>query len=145
MWWIIIGVLLGITMIIDAKKRKSKILLPVLSFLLWPITLPIYLATRNLKEKEVREGGTGWNILKNFALYWTGACIYWGASSMLAVSEITTTSDYDATSVAIGAGLGIIMIGGIWFAVTVGVLVIGLFIKQSSMIEKGPTGELSKV
>jgi hypothetical protein len=35
------------------------------------------------------------------------------------------------------------MLMGLWFFVMVGALVIGLFVKKTSIIEKGPTGALA--
>lgn len=143
MWWFILSILLGLFAVVDAKKRKNKMLLPILTFFLGPITFPVYLAKRNLKENEVREGGTGWNILKNFALYWTATCFVWGIYGMFAAASMQTANEYESAGIAIGAGLGIVMVGFIWFAVTVGALVIGLFMKKSSIVENGPTGELA--
>jgi amino acid permease len=44
---------------------------------------------------------------------------------------------------AIGTAIGIGMILGLWCIVIVGALVFGLFLKKSSLVEKGPTGVLA--
>ena len=44
---------------------------PAATLVLGPVVLPVYFVKRNLKAGEVREGGTGWNVIKNFALFWT--------------------------------------------------------------------------
>jgi hypothetical protein len=49
-------------------------------------------------------------------------------------------NDYEEAGYAIGATIGIGMILGIWFIVAVGALVLGMFLKKSSIVEKGPTG-----
>jgi hypothetical protein len=118
---------------LDAKKRRQdSLLLPGLTFVLGTLVLPIYIAKRNLKEGEVREGGLGWNILKNFALYWT---ITWAVCCVLVLF-----SGDEAV-----ATFGIMTFGFIWFVGAVSALVLGMFLKKNSIIEKGPTGALAKL
>ena len=53
------------------------------------------------------------------------------------------SSSAEQAGAAIGTVIGIGMILGLWFFVIVGALVIGLFLKKSSIVEKGPTGALA--
>lgn len=60
---------------------------------------------------------------------------------MMAVSNVVNkaSSGAEQAGAAIGTALGMGMIIGLWFVVIVGALVIGLFFKKSSIVEKGPT------
>jgi len=49
---------------LSRKMGSSAVLWTIGTLILGPITLPIYLALRPLKQGEVREGGTAWNVLK---------------------------------------------------------------------------------
>ena len=144
MEWLISGAF-GVWTLIDARSRKMKGFWWGLGvFLLLIIVFPYYLAVRNLKEGEIREGGKGWNVLKNFALLWTlfmavvgiGAMVNMGAGAPIAGNE------YEQAGYVLGAALGIGMLATLWFVVMVGALVLGLFLKEASVVEKGPTGPL---
>jgi len=146
MWYIALYGLFAIWVLVDGLKRKAKALpWAIGTVLLGPIVLPVYIAKRPLKAGEVREGGTGWNVLRNFALFWTilmAVAAFWG---MVAVSEQTATLQTEAerAGAAIGTALGLGMIAALWFFPMVGALVLGLFLKKSSVVEKGPTGPLA--
>ena len=86
---------------------------PAMTFLVGPITLPVYFAKRHLKEGEVREGGTGWNVLKNFTLLWTLMMVVVGFAGLVGVSEVVggASSGAEQAGAAIGATLGLGMIG----------------------------------
>ena len=50
---------------------SAKIILfgwPVSTAVLGPLALPIYFATRNLREGEIREGGAGWSWARERSL-----------------------------------------------------------------------------
>lgn len=136
----IIAVWIGV----DAYKRKNNFTLWFIgTVLIGPIIAPIYFAVRNLKEGEVREGGTGWNVLKNFALVWTLLMVFVGFSGMIGAGEALqeTTGDAEALGATIGTGLGLLMIAMLWFFPMVGALVLGFFLKKTTK-EEGPTGKL---
>lgn len=116
-----------------------------MTFVFGSLVLPIYIAKRNLKEGEVREGGLGWNILKNFALLWTITCAVWGISGLFIGASIETTNEWEEAGAAIGTGIGIIMIGFLWFVGAISALVLGMFLKKNSIVENGPTGALAKL
>ena len=148
MSYFILYICVAIWIFMDSKKRKFKgTLYAVATCILGPLVAPVYLAKRNLKEGEVREGGTGWNVLKNFALFWTITMFIAGVAGMVGASDVAqqATSDAEKAGTAIGAALGIGMLLFIWFIPMVCALVLGLFMKKSSLIEKGPTGELAEI
>ena len=61
---------------------------------------------------------------------------------MVGVSEIieqSNTADEQAVA-AIGGAIGLGLIGFVWFFVAVSALVIGMFLKKASIVERGPTG-----
>lgn len=146
MWYLILYGILAIWAFVDAKKRKANaVLWAVGTLLLGPIILPFYFAKRPLKAGEVREGGTAWNVLKNFAIFWTilmAVAAIWG---MVAVSEHLSTfqSEAERAGAAIGTALGLGMIAALWFFPFMGAVVLGLILKKSSIVEKGPSGSLT--
>lgn len=144
-YWVLY-IILAVWVFFDASKRKNnKIGWPIAVLLIGPITLPVYFAKRNLKEGEVREGGTGWNVLKNFALFWTITMVIVAISGMFGASEVVSnaSNDYEKAGAIIGTGIGMAMLGSLWFFPMLFALIIGFFLKKSSIIEKGPTGKLA--
>ncbi len=71
-------------------------------------------------------------------------CAAWGISTLFFAAGMETADEFESAGVAIGAGLGIIFIAGLWFCGTVGALLIGMFLKKSTVVEKGPTGALAE-
>jgi hypothetical protein len=120
-------------------KKQAIVPWTIGTFLLGPIVLPIYIARRPLMVGEVREGGTAWNILKSFALFWT---VFMFASLILTIIGVGSQASTDAeqAGVAIGAFLSLILF---WFFPVTGALILGLFLKKSSIVERGPTGRLA--
>ena len=146
MWYLIVDALLAVWVFFDATKRKNHIIgWPLVTVILGPIALPVYLAKRHLKEGEIREGGTAWNVLKNFVLFWTLTLAVFAFADFVSVANFTlqTTNEAAQVGAAIGGVLGLGFIGFIWFIVTIAALVLGLFLKKSSVVEKGPTGPLA--
>jgi len=146
--WIVIGAL-SFWVLIDAKKRKvdQPFLWAIGAFLLNILVFPFYLAKRNLLDGEVREGGTAWNVIKYFEIYWTIALVAVGflyAGSLSSLME-GTKSTAEQAGATIGATLGFGFLFGLWFAVSAIILVLGLLLKKSSIVEKGPTGRLQGI
>lgn len=145
MWYIILYTVFAIWVFIDALRRKAKaILWAIGTFFLGPIILPIYIAKRPLKSGETREGGIAWNILKNFAIFWTilmAIASIWGIVST-SVNIPVLQNDAEIAGFAIGTTLGLTMIGAIWFFPFIATIVLGLILKKSSIIEKGPVEQL---
>ena len=74
---------------IDAKKRLNHpVGWPAATLVLGPVVLPVYFAKRNLQAGEVREGGTGWNVIKNFALFWTLTVAVGAVAGMVNVGQV---------------------------------------------------------
>ena len=69
----VVGLLFSIWVFFDARTRKNRSLgWSFLTFISGSfIALTLYFAYRNLKTGEVREGGTVWNIIRNYTLSWT--------------------------------------------------------------------------
>lgn len=139
MWYLILYVVLAILVFIDAKRRKNRSILWSLGALFFgPVVVPIYFAKRRLKTGETREGGTGWNVLKNFALLWTLTMLIAGIAAAVGVNGgPAPASDAEQVGAAIGVGLGFAFLAALWFFPMVGALVLGFFLKKSSIVEKG--------
>jgi len=109
------------------------------------VVIPFYFAKRPLKAGEVREGGTAWNVIKSFAIFWTIFMFVAGVVGMISASKVVEKANSGAEQVGatIGTAIGISVIFGVWFIVLIGTLVLGLFLKKSSIVENGPTGNLA--
>jgi len=148
MWYIVFNLIFTIWVLVDSRKRKANVLFWTIgTLLLGPIVLCVYFAKRPLKAGEVREGGTAWNVLKNFAFFWTLLMLFAAVSGMISVSEDISTSQSVAekAGTAIGTVLGLGLLATLWFFPMVGAVVLGFFLKKSSVVEKGPTGPLATV
>ena len=149
MWYWVLNIAISFWVFLDARKRKmdQPVLWAIGSCILMIVVIPFYFAKRPLKDGEMREGGTGWNVTKYFAIFWTLFMFVAGVAGMMAAGNVVNKASSDAEQVgaAIGTAMGFGMILGLWFVVIVGALVIGLFLKKSSLVEKGPTGALSAI
>ncbi len=148
MWYFILFGLLALWVGFDASRRKlgaAKVILWAIgTLLLGVIVVPIYLAKRPLKANQVREGGLAWNLLKNFALTWTVLMIAISISALGAAASTNPGSDAEAAGAAIGVGLVFIILAVVWFFPMVGAIVLGFFLKNSAIVERGPTGPLAQ-
>lgn len=146
MAYFILYLLFALWVFYDASKRKNNQFgWSIGTFLLGPIVLPVYFAKRNLKAGEVREGGTAWNILKNFALFWTITMVIAGIAGMIGAGDVISSSqdEYEKAGAIIGTGIGMAFLGMLWFFPMIFALILGFFLKKSSVVEKGPTGKLA--
>ncbi len=146
MWYLILYAIFAIWVLVDAGKRKNNRIVWSLATLgLGPLVLPVYFAKRNLKDGETREGGFGWNVLKNFTLLWTLTILIWGIAGMVGVSVIVgeTGDGVEQAGAVIGGAIGLGMIALLWFVVVVAALLLGMFLKKTGVVEKGPTGLLA--
>lgn len=76
------------------------------------------------------------------ALCWTALCLLWLTSSVIGVSQLETGSDSAASAgAAIGLGIGVIFIGGVWFVGTLVLEVVALV--SSSLGRSVPTSRAS--
>jgi len=147
-WYFIIFGLLALYVIIDGSSRKLEVVKTVLwaigTFLLGVVVLPIYIAKRPLKANQIREGGFAWNVLKNFALTWTILMVAISISAIGAATGTPVNSDAEAAGTAIGVGIVIVILAVVWFFPMVGAIVLGFFLKNSAIVERGPTGRLAQ-
>lgn len=83
-------------------------------------------------------------MIKTFAVLWTITMFFTLKDAVMATLDVTNKASTDAeqAGAVIGTALGFSMIIGLWFVILVGALVIGVFLKKSSIVEKGPTGPL---
>ncbi|NMB85702.1 MAG: hypothetical protein A4E44_00473 [Methanosaeta sp. PtaB.Bin018] len=142
-WYFLVYTLIAAWVFMDAKKRGNNApAWAIATIVVGVLAVPFYLARRYLLDGEVREGGFSWNVLRYFALFWTVTMAIILVTSIGALSSGAPASgnDYEEAGYAIGATIGIGMILGIWFIGAVGALVLGMFLKKSSIVERGPTG-----
>ena len=141
MWYWILNLAVGIWVYLDARKRSmdNSFLWGIGTALIMILIIPFYFAKRPLLAGEIREGGTAWNVIKAFALFWTVLMAIAGIAAMVGASGVVSgaTSEAEQAGATLGTAIGIGMIIGLWFIVLVGALVIGLFLKKSSIIERG--------
>jgi len=144
--YFIVYIAIAIWVFRDSKKRRiNGMPWAVCSAIFGPVVVPIYLAKRPLKDGEVREGGLPWNVLKNFALFWTLTILVAGVAGMAGAADAAKDANSDAEKVGAGCGVvaGIGMLIALWFIPMIGALILGFFLKKSSVVEKGPTGPLA--
>lgn len=147
MWYLLVCIPVAIWVYIDSRRRLFE---PgkwwaLASALLGPITAPVYIAIRPLRKGERREGGLPWNILKNFALFWTLTLFVAAIAGLVNASQVIdeTTNEYEQAGAVVGTGLGLAAIFAIWFFPMVGAIMLGVFLKKSTEVEEGPTGPLA--
>jgi peptidoglycan biosynthesis protein MviN/MurJ (putative lipid II flippase) len=99
-----------------------------------PVVLPVYFAKRNLKAGKVREGGTGWNVIKNFALFWTLTMAVGAIAGMVNAGQVAdrATTQAHKAGAALGATLGMGIIFVLWFVALAAVLILGLFLRNQA-------------
>ena len=105
------------------------------TFICYPAALPFYLANRPLKAGEVREGGRPWNVLKYFALVWTVAMVIFGIKVLFRWADKVPSSPVAS---ALDGTISMGLVGLVWFVPVTVALVLGLFVKNSS-VESGPS------
>lgn len=134
----------------DAHKRRGHTLREAAGWaigtlVLWLFIVPLYVAKRNLRAGETREGGAEWNFFKSLVVLWTIIMLAVGVHYILTASEVASTAHTGAeqTGAAIGVTLGVVVIAAIWFFPVVGALLLGLVLRKTGIVEKGPTGPLA--
>lgn len=141
-----LSVILAIWVLVDGRKRGANYLAwGIGTAILGPLAVSFYLSRRPLKAGETREGGPAWNVLKNFAVFWTLYMAGWAGLGLISVGGQMGAMQSDAERVggAIGATLGFGLIAVVWFFPFVAATVLGLILKKS-VVEKGPTGPLAQ-
>lgn len=112
------------------------------------VVLPFYFAKRPLKAGELREGGTAWNVLKGFAVLWTITTLAIPAVLVFVIFRVViavaSPDQPFATALSLGAAAWIAGIcAAVWFFPMLCAVLLGYFLKQNSIIERGPTGPLA--
>ena len=122
---IVTHVLICVWNLIDARIRNNSFGWSIFTLILGPfIVFPFYFACRNLKAGEMRVGGYVWHIFRNYTLSWTVLIIF-------VVSVTLSQLDFES-------GFKFVVLGGvIWFVVAFFIMVLGLFFKQSDVVERG--------
>jgi hypothetical protein len=147
MWYFLLYLAIGIWIYIDSQKRlySQGIKWAVATVLLGPLVAPVYIAKRPLKKDEMREGGTGWNILKNFALFWTITIAIATVAGLINAGNMAgqVTNEYEMAGAGIGVALGMGMLFFVWFVPMISAVALGFFLKKSTVVERGPTGLLA--
>lgn len=141
MWFLLVSAVLAAIVGYDAAKRNANAFgWGIGTFLLAVIFMPLYYAKRPLLAGEVREGGTGWNFLRNFALMWTGTMILAGLAAIAGMGSImgSASTEAEAAGAAIGGMIGFGILGAFWFFPVLGALVLGLLLRKSTVVERGP-------
>ena len=137
MWYVLIFGLLTLWVGNDAIKRKLGIARAVLwalgTFFIGVIVIGFYIAHRPLKANEIREGGYAWNVVKGFALSWS-------------VFVVTVALMIGAGMENVGAGVIALAVGIplVWLPVMIVALILGYFLRNPAIVERGPTGPLAQ-
>jgi hypothetical protein len=127
----------------DASRRQTRtapFLWALGVLLIWMLVFPLYLTKRPLKTGEVRSGGGGWNFMKNLAIVVTA---YVPVVVVLGLPDVAAQATSTEEAVALVV-IFVLLLGLGWLIFAGGVLVIGLILKKSSIIERGPTGTLAQ-
>ena len=61
-----------------------------------------------------------------------------------AIGGTTVNSDAEAAGAAIGVSIVVVVLAIVWFFPMVGAIVLGFFLKNSAIVERGPTGPLAQ-
>jgi hypothetical protein len=128
----------------DASRRQTRtapFLWALGVLLIWMLFFPLYLTKRPLKAGEVRSGGGGWNFMKNLAIVVTA---YVPVVMVLGLPDVAAQAPSTEEAVALVV-IFVLLLGLGWLIFAGGVLVIGLILRKSSIIERGPTGTLAQV
>jgi hypothetical protein len=128
---------------LNRRMRMKGILWALASWVFGPIVLPLYLAFRPLKSGEVREGGTAWNILKNFAILWTVATAIMGVVSLVPLILSAIKSGHVAEWEGLSFIFRIGVFAAMWFFPTAAAALLGFLLRKNSIVETGPTGQLT--
>jgi uncharacterized membrane protein YraQ (UPF0718 family) len=114
--YLLLYIAFAVWMFFDSRKREYPGLWWALATVIFgPLVVPIYLAKRNLKVGETREGGLAWNILKNFCLFWTITLVLAFISGLFsATHDLNPQSDAEKA----GAGIGIFLAMILYFVLS---------------------------
>src|SRR5579883_1885120 len=137
MWYLILYGVFAAWVLFDGMSRKdggAAVGWTIGTLLLGPLVLPVYLAKRPLKTGEVREGGTAWNVLKNFAILWTILMAVAAFSAVSSMGDYATNlqSDAERAGAGIGMFLGMGLLAVVWLVPTAGAALLGFLLKKNT-------------
>ena len=119
----------------DATSRQSRSagLFAIGTFFLPFVTIPYYLATRHLREGEVREGGFAWNVIGGFTIVWTIGIV---AMCLAILVEMSLREEFPVFTTR----AAMVWMLSLWAIPITLMLPAGYLLKKQSIVEKGPTG-----
>ncbi len=138
MWYLITAAICVAIILLQNRTRKGKPLKHIiLSIVLPPLGFGLWQAEKPLLVGEKRYGGKGWNTAKWFALFHSIMCLIWMIYGFVLGAQMASqsTSDAHAAGAAIGTGLAIFLIGGVWAAGFIISIIIGLVMKTPTVEE----------
>jgi hypothetical protein len=143
MWYAALYSAFGIWVLLDSTYRRMNPLIWTLgTVILGPVVTPFYFAKRTLTAAETREGGTAWNVLKWFIVFWTVLMAVVAAAGLIQADIIAAHGEGQKWKASVGLMFYWGLTGAAWFFPFLGALVLGLLLRKSSVVEKGPTGAL---
>lgn len=133
MWYLITGIVSIIIIILNNRQRKANVIkYVIITLLIPPVGFGLWQAEKPLLPGEERYGGKAWNVLKWVAIIHTILCFIWGIWAIGFTSDqmATTSNDAEVVGTAIGAGIGFMLIAGVWFFGILVSLIMGLILKK---------------
>jgi spore maturation protein SpmA len=81
-----------------------------------------------------------------FTLFWTLTMAVGAIAGMVNAGQVAdrATTQAQKAGAALGATLGMGVIFVLWLVMLAAALILGLFLKKSSVVERGPTGPLAQ-
>jgi hypothetical protein len=123
-WYPLLVALAAGWVFVDARRRMAPGYWTAAVALGGPLGMAAYLALRPLHRAESREGGAAWQLLSKFVVVWT---------ALVALAALSNLAFPFADPLALAAA---------WAIVSVPTLVVGIALKRSTDVERGPTGML---
>ena len=123
-WYPLLAALAAGWVFVDARRRMAPRYWTALVALGGPPGLAAYFALRPLHAGESREGGAAWQLLSKFVVVWT---------ALVALAALSNLAFRFADPLALAAA---------WALGALPALVVGIALKRSTDVERGPTGLL---
>lgn len=140
-YWLL-SLALAVWTLVDGRRRHLRPLPLGLwalgAALAWPITIPLWVATRPLRPGERRAGGRPWVALRAVALTWStimALAILAGCLSVATAAQPATEAG--RAGYALGAAAAMLALAALWFFVMVALLLVGFFLRDPGKVEVG--------
>ena len=134
----VLNIIFAVWVGIDSSDRKSNTWVwSILTLFFGGLVIAVYIAVRPLKENESRKGGRAWNILKNFAIFWTAQIITVSLYLITGISNIISGSVSEIEFILLGFGgfVFLILFAVVLIVPVVIALTIGLLLRKKNIIE----------